>query len=237
MKKLILLSALVTALTSCQVTERFNLDDDGTVLQEMEVNMSAILEMAGDEAAKKTSIDTIVDATDDGLESILPSEEQTEEQNNQFNQLRKHMDKSKIHIVQNDNELIINILTETENLEELNAYNQKLNEKQQEIEAESQDGGNSNALHFATFSYDDHKFERKIYGGPLIDNVSSTSQEVPQENVAELFIYTLEYNLPKPIKDSSLEKAVIDGNTMTFTDKLSNILENEDQFKNLTLDF
>jgi len=234
MKKLLLLSVLlIILLTSCQVTERFTLDDDGSALNEMEINLSAIMEMRQSQTEDIKHIDTVVDANADDLESIVATDSETKEQTNDFEKLRKHMHKSKIHLVQNDEELIMTIITETESLNELNTYHEKLNKAQKDIE--SSESNNTDYLLFGTYEYDGSTFKRKLQGSMAQEPGTEAAES--QNKAAELLVYHLEYQLPKPITNASLKNTAIDGNTMTFTDKLSNILQNEDQFRNLTLDF
>lgn len=241
MKRLSLLVILVVSIISCQVTERFYLNEDGSVLEEKEIDLSAVLAMMDSEETGFTmgelSIDTIVDATTD-LKSILPSDSQSTLDNSE--ELRKHMDKSKFHIILNEEQYIIKVITETANLEELNAYNQKLGKIKTEME--KQDTTSTTAfdpLSMSVYTFKDNTFGRQILGGPLISKEQEEDSSGLGQGMADAFVITLEYHFPQKIKSSSLRGAEIseEGTVMTFTDELSEILEYEEEYKNFTITF
>jgi len=238
MKKISLL-LLVISLVSCQITERFYLHEDGSVREEREIDLSALIEMAGSMDAQSqlnsVSIDTIVDADSD-IQSILPSE--ATEAMDSFEQLRKQMDKSKFHIVLNKDQYIVTIRSEAENIDELNAYNQKLNRIKADLEKdESNPAASIEALNFARYHLDGKNFER-ILLDPLIV-VQGDGDADLEKSITDAFIYRLEYHFPKSIKSTSLEATDVSGDTQSviFADQLSKILEYEDQYKNFSVTF
>ena len=107
MKKYFLFTVLALILVSCQITERFYLNESGAVKYENEINFTEMLSFLYDEHTKDSlrqtgdfPLDTIISFAElENFDQLNPGESSQAEI-----EFMKSMDKTNVHMIINDNE-------------------------------------------------------------------------------------------------------------------------------------
>ena len=207
MKKITLIIGIILiSLTSCQITEKIYLEEDGSGKYNMEIDMSGMMKSIGEMGSSdeidstyvaKDSIINFSDMLIEHKDSIakLPKEKQEQLQKMKDVKMIIHEDKSK-------NELSLSIVGIFKNTEELNNLQNILNATQSEEKQIP-------SKYDVNYTYKKNKFSRK-----------SIKKELTEEQLAkfdesmkgfDMFLsgttYKLEYHFPKAIKKTTLKDA------------------------------
>lgn len=240
MKKISLLLIAAVLLVSCQITERFYLNENGSVKYETELNFSDMMGFVYDEATKDSlrqigefPIDTLINFADlenfDQLNSDTISDAERE--------FMKSMDKTKVRMVMNDTEGKMVIGIEEKSVESFNSYLKKLNESLARLEKEDPKAAGelaqSGMMKSMEIKFDGKSFQRisNNHMDGVFDEMDDSTAEATKQMMS-MFQYKMEYHFPKKVKSSTIENASfsIDGKTMTVDVPMSEIMENPEKY-------
>ncbi len=240
MKKLILLFAVMVFIVSCQITERFYLQESGAVKYETELNFSEMMGFVYDEASKDSlrqigefPIDTLINFAD--LENF--DQLNTDTISDAEREFMKSMDKTKVRIIMNDTEGKMVIGVEENDVESFNAYLKKLNQSLAKLEKDDPKAaaeiGQSGMLKSLEIKFDGNSFQRISDNqmGGLFDEMNDSTAEATKQ-MMNMFQYKMEYHFPKRVKHSTLENATfsLDGKTMTVDVPMSELIDNPEKY-------
>ncbi|HLV24225.1 MAG TPA: hypothetical protein VKY36_05555 [Moheibacter sp.] len=239
MKKLLLLFVAAITLVSCQITERFYLQESGMVKYETEINFSEMMAFMYDEPTKDSlrqigeyPIDTLLNFADlEDFDQISPdsiSDAQLA--------FMRSMDKTKVHMVMNDTEGKMIMRIEEKNINALNDYlketNTALAKLEKEDPAAAAEMGQSGLMKSLEFKFDGKNFQRiAMNQNDFLNELDDSTAEATRQ-MMNMFEYKMEYHFPKRVKNTSLENATfsIDGKTMTIDVPMSELLENTEKY-------
>lgn len=246
MKKILLFLIAAVTLISCQITERFYLNENGSVKYETELNFSEMMGFIYDEASKDSlrqigefPIDTLISFTElenfDQMSSDSISDAERE--------FMKSMDKTNVRMVMNDSEGKMLIGIEEKNIESFNAYLKKLNQSLAKLEKEDPKAAGelaqSGMMKSLEIKFDGKSFQRisKNQMTGLFDELDDSTADATRQ-MMNMFEYKMEYHFPKRVKSSTLENATfsIDGKTMTVDVPMSELMDNPEKY-NFTVEF
>lgn len=246
MKHILLLFVAVTLLTSCRITERVYIQENGAVKYETELDFSEMMGLMFSQADKDSlrqigeyPIDSIMKFSDlEKLESKL-GDDQTSEAEREF---MKSLDKMNVRMVMNDNEGKMIFGIQEKDIKTFNASMKEISEAGDKLAAKDKKSAENlsqtGLLKSIELKYDGKLFQR-IGGnqtGILEEMDDSTAESTRQ--MMGMFTYKLEYHFPKKIKKSSVENATysLDGKTMTIETSMMELFENPDKY-NFTVEF
>ncbi len=202
----LILGIVLISLTSCQITEKIYLEEDGSGKYNMEIDMSSMIKSLGKMGSKEeidstyVAKDSIINFSDMLIEhkdsiAKLPKEKQEQLQKMKDVQMIIHEDKAK-------NEFSLSIVGVFKNTEELNNLQNILN-------ATQPDEKQIPSKYDIKYAFKKNRFSRK-----------SNKKELTEEQLAkfdesikgfEMFLsgttYKLEYHFPKTIKKTTLKDA------------------------------
>ncbi len=250
-KKILFFVIISLLFGSCQFTERFYLNEDGSVRTETELNLSSFMQMMASSMGDSTSqsveaIDITFDADVKNVDSIVPSNKLKNKTDQDFEAFRKYLDKTKIHIKSDSDLMVVNYITEAKNIKELNKYNKKLHQAKIEIleadtgKIENKKKSSLQQFYYAEYSYKGNKFRRKLFKkNPFTEAPSKNTQDNQLDEMSKMIKYNLEYHFPKPIEKTSLENATFstDRKTMYYSFTLDKIDQVREQFVDFTVTF
>lgn len=241
MKKLFLLTAVAMLLVSCQITERFYLNENGSVKYETELNFSDMMSFMYDEASKDSlrqigefPIDTVMNFAD--LENFgqLSSDSISDAER----EFMKSMNKTKVRMTLNDTEGKMIIGIEETSIEKFNSYLGKVNQSLAKLESEDPKAAGelaqSGMMKTMEFKFDGKSFQRISNNSDmnaLFDELDDSTAEATKQ-MMNMFEYKMEYHFPKKIKSSTIENASfsIDGKTMTVDVPMNELMENPEKY-------
>ncbi len=239
MKNILLLCFLAVIFVSCQITERFYLQESGAVNYEYEINFSEMMGFMYDQYTKDSlrqigefPLDTLINFADLEKFEQLSTDSITEAQR----EFMKSMNKSKVRMVMNDTEGKMIIGIDEKDVPSFNNYLKQMNAALAKLEAEdpktagelSQYGMNQSL----EIKFDGKKFQRIADNHNVLMNELDDSTAAASLQMMEMFQYKMEYHFPKKVKSSSLENATfsLDGKTMTIEVPLSELMENPQKY-------
>lgn len=224
MKKFLFMVVLSVFVTSCKITEKVEIKDDGSVSYRTEFDFSEMMGFMYDEATKDSlraigefPIDTVVNF--DQANNLNNSKEGVSAAEKEFTQA---LHKMKVYMKMNDNEGQMSFGFDEKNINAFNAYFndvQKAVEKfQKEDPKGAQDLTQSGLLNSFNIKYDGKKFEKKsLESAKSVNEQLSDSAYEASKQMMSMFTYRVQYKFPKKIKSSTLENATLsmDGKTIT----------------------
>lgn len=239
MKKYFLFTLLTLILVSCQITERFYLNESGAVKYENEINFTEMLSFLYDEHTKDSlrqtgdfPLDTIISFAElENFDQLNPGESSQAEID-----FMKSMNKTNVHMIINDNEGKMIVRIEENNIEAFNAYLEKVNSAMRKLEKEDPEAaaemGQSGIMKSIQMKFDGKNFQRIADNPNHLLNEMDDSLAEATRGMMNMFQYKMEYHFPKRIKNSSLENATysLDGKVMTVDVTMSEMLDNPDKF-------
>lgn len=239
MKKIILLSVTALVMASCQITERFYLQESGAVKYETELNFSEMMAFLYDEHTKDSlrqtgdfPLDTLINFADLQDFSQMSSDSISQAEID----FMRSMDKTKVHMIINDNEGKMVVRIEEKNMNAFNLYLDKMNKALEKLEMEdpvaAAEMGQSGLMKSLEVKFDGKNFQRIAKNqNTFLDELDDSTAEATRQ-MMNMFQYKMEYHFPKRVKKSSLENATfsIDGKTMTVDVPMSELLENPDKY-------
>ncbi len=247
MKNIFILFVSAVFLVSCQITERFYLQESGAVKYETEINFSEMMGFMYDQYTKDSlkqigefPIDTLINFADlENFEQFKSADSITDAER----EFMKSMNKTNVRMVMNDNEgkMVIGIAEKDVNsfnkyLKQMNSALSKLEKEDPKAAGELAQSGVMNSLEI---KFDGKTFQRiatNHLSGLMDEEDDSTALATKQ--MMEMFEYKMEYHFPKKVKKSSLENATfsLDGKTMTVNVPMSELMDNPEKY-NFTVEF
>jgi len=214
MKKLLLLISIIITISSCKITEKIYLEDDGSGTYNMEIDMSAMIESLSGLGSKD------VDSTYVVKDSIMDFSKLILEHKDSIDKLpkaeRDKIEKLKnfkliIHEDKRNNELSTSIVGTFKNVNELNDIQNIFNTTQSSKKQIP-------SKYDVKFTFKKNKFIRKSTEKEL----NKEQQEQFNESMKgfNMFLngttYNLEYHFPKPIKKTNIKDAKLSEDRKTL---------------------
>lgn len=244
-KHLLLLISFITFI-SCQMTERFYLNENGSVKFETEMDFTEMMGYMYDDATKDSlrqigefPIDTLVNFAD--LQNFNNfSNDSISDATKEF---MKVLDKVKVRMIMNDEAGKMLVTTNEKDVTSFNAYVKKLNEALIKLEKEDAKSATelvqTGMLKTFEIKYDGKHFERNASDNNLkniSENDDSSANAMMQ--MMQMFQYKMEYHFPKRIKSANIENATysLDGKVMTVDVPLQDLVDNPEKY-NFKIEF
>lgn len=237
MKKLInLLTFILIAIlfSSCEFTERINLNKNGSGTYTLNMDMSAMMQAMkkmGDstnaESEKPEILDTIMDFNDFLIEkkdsiAKLPKEEQEK---------LKALKDMKLHIEMNEITDVFNMdfIFEFKSIDELKNIQEKIS-KGHSLNEKKKESPSPEAPTEVKFSFDGKKFHRIVVDKNLSEEEKEAYKKSMEESASMMngSSYNIEYHFPKPIKSTTYKDATLslDRKTLYIKTDLNTITSN-----------
>ncbi len=237
--KLLSFSFLVATLTSCTFTENMYVNDNGTGKFSVDMDGSALMEMAGDQLGNQMGADAKkpIDSTFTFKELIAEKKDSIAKLSPEAQAQIKKMEDFVINLKMNaeQKQFLLNVSTDFKNVNELQDMLQSMSTLQK-MEAGGNPstplsglGDNNSKL---SYTYDGKKFTRKA----IIDKQKST--EKVNDSAADMSNmifassnYVLKYHFPKRVKKVSNPTALFseDRKTITIQYPFTDYMENPDK--------
>ena len=237
--KLLSFSFLLATLTSCTFTENMYVNENGTGKFSVDMDGSALMEMAGDQLGNQMGTDAkkSIDSTFTFKELIAEKKDSIAKLSPEAQAQIKKMEDFVINLKMNaeQKQFLLNISTDFKNVNELQDMLQSMSTLQKmETGANPSTplsglGDNNSKL---SYTYDGKKFTRKA-----IINTQKTSEKV-NDSAADMSNmifassnYILKYHFPKPVKKVSNPNALFseDRKTITIQYPFTDYMENPDK--------
>jgi hypothetical protein len=237
--KLLSFSFLLATLVSCTFTENMYVNDNGTGKFSVDMDGSALMEMAGDQLGDQMGADAkkAIDSTFTFKELIAEKKDSIAKLSPEAQAQIKKMEDFVINLKMNaeQKQFLLNISTDFKNVNELQDMLQSMSALQKmEAGANSSTpfsalGDNNSKL---SYTYDGKKFTRKA----IIDKQKST--EKVNDSAADMSNmifassnYVLKYHFPKRVKKVSNSTALFseDRKTITIQYPFTDYMENPDK--------
>lgn len=207
---LFVLIIAIISLTSCQITEKIYLNEDGSGTFDLEVDMSQMMKSLGSMGKEKeidstyVANDTIMDFSKMLLEKKDSIAKLPKEKREELEKLKGML--VKIHEDKNKNEFTMSYVMKFKNVKELIEMQNMMGN------AQSLDEGKDKKLPSKTnmkFSFKKNKFKRESIAKKLTETeVESYDKSMEQFNMfMDGSSYTIEYHFPKPIKSTTAKNA------------------------------
>jgi len=231
--KLFILFISVISLTSCQLTEKINLNNDGSGTYKLNIDMSSMMSsMQGmnkenDEGEKEKSevVDTIVyfkDILAEKKDSIakLPADEQAK---------LKALEDLKLHVNINEekNIAITEFIFDFKNIRELKNIQEKI-EKANSIN-DGKPAEDNIRPYEVVYHFDGKTFHREVVERKLTDEQKEAYKKSMEQGsqMVEGSSYQIEYHFPRPVKSTTFKDAKFssDRKTMYIQSDMKKITE------------
>lgn len=223
MKKNVFILFITFLLAACQITERIEIHENGSVSYSTELQFTDMMAMMFDENTKDSlrnigqfPIDTVMSFYE--MEQFNMTSDSISEAERTF---MKSMEKMKLNIVMNEDVGKIGIGFDEKNVHAFNAYFEQINNAIEKMQKDDPNGAKeltqTGLLNPIKIKYDDKHFERIS-----INNFKSMAEQMDDSTLAStrqmlgMFTYKIEYKFPKKIKSTTLENALLstDGKTI-----------------------
>ncbi len=205
-KPLFVLLIAIFSITSCQVTEKIYLNEDGSGTFDLELNMSEMIKSLGSMDNKKqkdstyVAVDTLINFSQMLIEKKDSIAKLSKEKQAQLEQLKGMQ--IKMHEDKNKGEFVMNYIVKFKNVNELSEVKDMLNS------AQSLEKGKEKKLPSKSdmkFSFKRNKFKRIVIAKKQTDKDSTKYNESMKK--FDMFMkgstYNIEYHFPRPIKSTT----------------------------------
>lgn len=222
----------ITTLTSCQFTERININEDGSGKYSLEMDMSAMM------SAMKQMGDSIKPNEEmKVLDTVILFKDILEEKKDSISQLSKEDQASlkaiedlKIHMMVDEkkNKMVSDFIYDFKSISDLANIQEKISKAQSVKDGKKNDtpASDSDVL----YSYNGKKFIRKVIKKKMSDEEKEAYKKSMEQSASFLdgSSYKLEYHFPKTIKSTTYEGATFsaDKKTMYIQADMKAITEN-----------
>jgi len=220
--KLFILFISVISLTSCQFTEKINLNNDGSGTYKLKIDMSAMMSsMKGmnkenDEAEKEKSevVDTIIHFKDILAEkkdsiSKLPADEQAK---------LKALEDLKLHVNINEekNIAITEFIFDFKNISDLKNIQEKI-EKANSVNDGKPEEDNIRPTE-VVYHFDGKTFHREVVERKLTEEQKEAYKKSMEQGsqMVEGSSYQIEYHFPRPVKSTTFKDAKFSSDRKTM---------------------
>lgn len=245
MKNLILLFVGLFLLTSCEITERVYIDENGEVSYATNIDLTQLMQMMpADNLSNDLPMDTIFTA--DGLSKADHDLTQGLGDSLEDEEEKELMKDFKFHVKLDKTEGFMTVFLEKKSLKDFNSYMKEfdknltqLNRKRAEENKKLPDSLQKSDIDvpiYSTpqFTYDGKTFKRK---GKFRDSMKKSEKDVESdieglEGLENLILYKLEYHFPKPIKSVSDKtiKLSADRKTIYLDKPMKTVMENPEAY-------
>lgn len=213
---------IVILFSSCEFTEKINLDENGGGTYALNIDMSAMMsamKKMGDSTNTDTKnlevLDTLMNFNDFLLEkkdsiAELPKEEQ--EKLNALKDMKLHLEMNEVTGVFNMDFIFdFKSINELKNIQEKISKGHALNEKKKELPSPE-------APTEVRFSFDGKKFHRIVVDKNLsIEEKEAYTKSMEQgASMINGSSYNIEYHFPKPIKNTTYKDATFSADRKTL---------------------
>lgn len=237
--KLLSFSFLVATLTSCTFTENMYINDNGAGKFSVDIDGSALMEMAGDQLGNQMGADAKknVDSTFTFKQLIAEKQDSISKLSPEAQKEIKKLENFVFNIKMNgeQKQFLMNIATDFKSVNELQDILQSMSALQK------LEGGNAPSTPFAglgdnksklSYTYDGKKFTRKA----IIDKQKITEKAADSTaDMSKMMFassnYIIKYHFPKPVKKVSNPNALFsdDRKTITIQYPFTDYMENPDK--------
>jgi hypothetical protein len=237
--KLLSFSFLLATLTSCTFTENMYINDNGTGKFSVDIDGSALMEMAGDQLGNQMGADAKknVDSTFTFKQLIAEKQDSISKLSPEAQKEIKKLENFVFNIKMNgeQKQFLMNISTDFKSVNELQDILQSMSSLQK------LEGGNAPSTPFAglgdnksklSYTYDGKKFTRKA----IIDKQKITEKAADSTaDMSKMMFassnYIIKYHFPKPVKKVSNPNALFsdDRKTITIQYPFTDYMENPDK--------
>ncbi|HJY13415.1 MAG TPA: hypothetical protein VJ304_11550 [Flavobacterium sp.] len=237
--KLLSFSFLLATLTSCTFTENMYINDNGTGKYSVDVDGSALMEMAGDQLGNQMGADAkkSIDSTFTFKQLIAEKQDSISKLSPEAQKEIKKLENFVFNIKMNgeQKQFLMNIATDFKSVSELQDILQSMNTLQK------LEGGTAPSTPFAglgdnksklSYTYDGKKFTRKA----IIDKQKITQKAADSTaDMSKMMFassnYIIKYHFPKPVKKVSNPTALFsdDRKTITIQYPFTDYMENPDK--------
>lgn len=237
--KLLSFSFLVATLTSCTFTENMYINDNGAGKFSVDIDGSALMEMAGDQLGNQMGADAKknVDSTFTFKQLIAEKQDSISKLSPEAQKEIKKLENFVFNIKMNgeQKQFLMNITTDFKSVNELQDILQSMSALQK------LEGGNAPSTPFAglgdnksklSYTYDGKKFTRKA----IIDKQKITEKAADSTaDMSKMMFassnYIIKYHFPKPVKKVSNPNALFsdDRKTITIQYPFTDYMENPDK--------
>ncbi|MCD6544077.1 MAG: hypothetical protein J7K34_06170 [Flavobacteriaceae bacterium] len=231
-KNLIVILISVITLTSCQFTERIHINENGSGVYSLEMDMSAMMgamKQMGD--SLKTNEDTKV------IDTVILFKDILAEKKDSISKLSKEEQESlkaienlKIHMVvdEKNNKMISDFIFEFNSISELANIQERISKAQSVKDGKENDAPATDTE--VKYSYNGKKFTRKVIKKKLSAAEKEAYKKSMEQSASFLdgSSYKLEYTFPKAIKSTTYKGATFSDNrkTMYIQADMKTITEN-----------
>ena len=223
--KLLSFSFLLATLTSCTFTENMYINDNGTGKYSVDVDGSALMEMAGDQLGNQMGADAkkSIDSTFTFKQLIAEKQDSISKLSPEAQKEIKKLENFVFNIKMNgeQKQFLMNIATDFKSVSELQDILQSMNTLQK------LEGGTAPSTPFAglgdnksklSYTYDGKKFTRKA----IIDKQKITQKAADSTaDMSKMMFassnYIIKYHFPKPVKKVSNPTALFSDDRKTIT--------------------
>lgn len=239
MRKILLVLSGIFTMYSCQITERFTLDESGTVTYESELNFTEMMAYMYDEVSKDSlrkigefPVDTLISFADLEDFNQLNSDSISDAQR----EFMKAMNKTKVRLKLDDEEGKMVFSIHEKSVQDYNAYLKSLFESYKKLQLEdpkaANELGQSGLMQSFEIKYDGKNFEKITLSDTSFQMEDDDSTAEMTRQMMAMFTYKLEYHFPKKVKNTSLENASfsLDGKTMTVDVPMAEMMEDPKKF-------
>jgi uncharacterized protein YfiM (DUF2279 family) len=237
--KLLSFSFLLATLTSCTFTENMYVNDNGSGKFSVDIDGSALMQMAGDQIGNQMGADAKknVDSTFTFKQLIAEKKDSISKLSPEAQKEIKKLENFVFNIKMNgeQKQFLMNISTDFKSVNELQDILQSMSSLQK------LEGGNAPSTPFAglgdnksklSYTYDGKKFTRKA----IIDKQKVTEKAADSTaDMSKMMFasssYIIKYHFPKPVKKISNPNAMFseDRKTITIQYPFTDYMENPDK--------
>jgi hypothetical protein len=237
--KLLSFSFLLATLTSCTFTENMYINDNGTGKFSVDIDGSALMEMAGDQLGNQMGADAKknIDSTFTFKQLIAEKQDSISKLSPEAQKEIKKLENFVFNIKMNgeQKQFLMNIATDFKSVNELQDILQSMSALQK------LEGGNTPSTPFAglgdnksklSYTYDGKKFTRKA----IIEKQKATEKAADSTaDMSKMMFassnYIIKYHFPKPVKKVSNPNALFsdDRKTITIQYPFTDYMENPDK--------
>lgn len=237
--KLLSFSFLLATLTSCTFTENMYVNDNGSGKFSVDIDGSALMEMAGDQLGNQMGADAKknVDSTFTFKQLIAEKQDSISKLSPEAQKEIKKLENFVFNIKMNgeQKQFLMNIATDFKSVNELQDILQSMSSLQK------LEGGNAPSTPFGglgdnksklSYTYDGKKFTRKaiIDKQKITEKVADSTADMSKMMFASSN-YIIKYHFPKPVKKVSNPNALFseDRKTITIQYPFTDYMENPDK--------
>lgn len=202
-----LLFALIF-ITSCEMTEKVHLNEDGSLKYAVELDMAAISQMmAMDPESREQDfpLDTVMTIKDFAKRDFMGSKKKKNQNKEREENFEKVFKDFKVHVKMDENDGFFSFFTQKKSIADFNKSMLEMKKnireiRQQNEDSEAEENMMAEFLGNVQLNFDGKNFKRS--GEVNLHRVNNEEAEKMDE-LAGMLSYQLEYHFPRPVKSIS----------------------------------